>query len=214
MLKEMLQKFSIKELVLKKSFWFFLIAFVFITPIAKTLMRELPPPLPKLYQLSEFNLVRSDGNQVTLGQLNKTYSIYYFQFSRCSAVCLKLNKKSKEIQKRVLGLGDKIAIHAISVDPEFDSPQVLEAFSQKLGANPRVWHFYTTDKLNLRKLTVDLFKSVEPTKNNSTPMDIAHSGYFYLVDLSGWIRGVYDVSDDSVNKMLIELGLLVNREFK
>ena len=44
--------------------------------------------------------------------------------------------------------------------------------------------------------------------------DIAHSEKFVLSDKSGNIRGYYGKDKNEINRMMIDVGLLVNNAFK
>ncbi|WP_127715054.1 SCO family protein [Halobacteriovorax sp. HLS] len=213
----------IEKLVLSKLFWFLLSAFLFSYPIIKSVNRTLPPPLPKMYKVPEYSLTNSFNKPFGSKDLKGRLYIAGFMFTSCPTTCPALMEKMDLIQKRVRGLGQKIAIVTFSVDPEVDTPQVLHKYARKRKANPFVWTFLTGRKEDLRSVIIDGFKvpmgEREPMVGNLngeevTLMDIAHSEKFVLVDWNGYVREYYSTDKNGINKMMIDVGLLVNSSEK
>ncbi len=120
-----------------------------------------------------------------------------------------------KIQHRVRGLGTNIGIVSFTVDPETDTPEQLKKKSNEYGANPFIWNFVTGDKKKLEETVIGGFKMVmgDPEAYGSLDLyDIAHSEKLVLVDARGNIRGFYSSDKDGINRMMIDIGLLVNRE--
>ena len=98
----------------------------FIFPIARVLTRELPKPLPTYGNLPDFSLTTEDNLNIKKNDLLGKVSIAQFMFLNCPTVCKKnMEQMKKKIQKRVRGLGSKIALLSFTVDPENDSPERL-----------------------------------------------------------------------------------------
>ena len=205
---------KIKRLVLSPLFWIFICGFFFGYPLAKSISRKLPPPAPVLYQLPSFQLLNQYGKPFGSQELKGKFYIANFFFSSCPTVCPELMEKVRTVQHRVRGLGTHVAIVSFSVDPENDSPQKLLKEAEKYKANPHVWSFLTGKKQEMRDLILDGFKLPmgDPHSFNESLYDIAHSQKMVLVDPSGNIRGFYSSDKDGINQMMIDLGLLVNRE--
>ena len=111
-----------------------------------------------------------------------------------------------------LHMRKKVKIVTFTVDPEFDTPQVLFEKARELKASPYVWKFLTGSKDELLPLYRDGFKvPVEYPKEEVDIYDIAHSEKIVLVDDEGQIRGYYGYGKDDINKLMIDLGLLINR---
>ena len=82
-------------------------------------------------------------------------------------------------------------------------------------ANPFVWKFITGEKSKIENLLVDGFKVPVGDKSYSNSIyDIAHSEKYVVIDKQGSIRGYYGKSKDDINKMMIDVGLLINNAFK
>ncbi len=212
-----------EKLVANKLFWFLFIAFTFSYPIYKSVVRELPPPLPKLYKVPEYTLTNSFNKPFGSKDLEGKLYIAGFAFTSCPTTCPALMEKMDKIQKRVRGLGTNIALVTYTVDPEYDTPEVLFKFARKRHANPYVWTFLTGSEADLKKTIIDGFKvpmgKREPISGNVdgeevSLIDIAHSEKFVLVDWNGYVRKYYETDKHSINQMMIDVGLLANSNEK
>lgn len=212
----------LEKLVSSKVFWILFLAFIFSYPIYRSLNRELPAPLPEMFKVPSFKLVDEFGKPFSNNDLVGRYYIASFAFTSCPTTCPRLMEKLQVAQKRVKGLGTKIAILTITVDPEHDTPEILNKHARKLHANPFVWKFLSGDKNDLRKLVVDGFKVPMGDKEETTGvvdgqevtmMDIAHTEKLVLVDSRGFVRGYYSIDDNGMNRLMIDIGLLVNQSY-
>ncbi len=208
-----LKNFEVKKLVLNKWFWIFFSLFMFGFPIYKSVNRTLPPEIPRQFQITDFTLTAENGKIFQWSSLRGRFVIVNFHFTRCPTICRDLMTTTQDIQKRIRGLGDKVAIISISVDPDFDTPAVLANYSQELKANQLIWRFLTGSKQDVEKVVKEHFKSPmgDDVVNEKDIFDIAHSGSFYLIDDEGWLRSTYTSKKANLDKMMIDLGLMVNR---
>lgn len=205
----------IKQIVLNPWFWAIFCSFFFSYPILKSVDRKLPLPNPVLYQLPEYQLINQYGKPFGSKDLQGKFYIANFFFSSCATVCPELMKKMQTIQHRVRGLGTNVALVSLSVDPEVDRPQRLLKEAQKYHANPYVWSFLTGEKAQVKSIIVNGFKLAmgdSPTRDSGSLYEMAHSGKLVLVDYQGNIRGFYQSDQAGINQLMIDLGLLANRE--
>lgn len=216
------QESKVEKLVRSKLFWILFFAMTFSYPIFRSMNRELPPELPRLSQVPEFTLTNSFGKPFGSKDLKGRIYMASFMFTSCPTTCPGLIERMKVAQKRLKGLGQKVALLSITVDPVFDKPEVLFKFARKNKANPYVWHFLTGSRDQLRSLLIDGYKvpmgDKEPVEGvvgdeTVTLMDIAHTEKLVLVDEEGMIRGYYSTDKYGMDKMMIDVGLLVNRKY-
>jgi protein SCO1/2 len=104
----------------------------------------------------------------------------------------------RKIQDRTAGLTG-VRLLSLTVDPDHDTPAVLEEYSKRFGADPKRWHFLTGDKAELEKLSDDTFHL-----NKIGAPGLDHSTRFVLVDRKGRIRGFYDSTDSGVIDQVAE----------
>lgn len=201
----------LEKVVASRLFWLFFLVAGFTYPIYRSLNRILPPELPIIAHVPDYTLISENGTPFGSKDLKGRIYLANFVFTRCPSVCPKMLTEIEKIQKRVKGTGQKVAIVTFTVDPDFDKPNVLFELARKRKANPYVWTFLTGEnKDEMFKLYRDGFKvGVEHDPKNL--MDIAHSEKIVLVDGNNRVRGYYAFEEHSINKLMIDVGLLINR---
>jgi len=183
--------------------WGFLVAaLVFVA--AATLVQRLrrPEPLPILGQLPGFSLVNRDGRTIGLQDLAGTPWVADFVFTRCPASCPMMSARMARLN-RSLPPELKVRLVSISVDPEYDTPEILERYAGNFEA-PERWLFLTGGREEVRRLCVEGFKlglDMEPGPGIG-PEPILHSTRFVLVDGEGRIRGYYEAFDEASTEKL------------
>lgn len=200
----------IQKLVLNKTFWFIFVLFGFSYPIIKSLNRELPNDLPVIFKLQDYKLTNEFGKPFGSGELKGKIYLASFIFTSCPTACPMSMKKLQRVQKRLRGLGTKVAMVTFSVDPETDTPNVLYKYSRRFKANPYVWSFLTGPKKDVRSVIVNNFKVAMGEKTPGM-MDIAHSEKIFLVDGNGKVRGLYSMDKQHIDQLMIDVGILVNK---
>jgi protein SCO1/2 len=177
--------------------WGFVIGIVTLTAI-RPLLRRVPEPPPVLSQLPEFTLVSSDGKPFGSAELRGQVYIANFFFTSCRSICPAIMQGMSRLQA---GFAERniegIRLVSISVDPEHDTPGVLDTYARQMGVDPHRWTLLTGDEDKVRSLVVDGFKTpvVSPPQGGAGPIDIAHTGKLVLVDGRGRIRGYYGTDE-------------------
>lgn len=172
----------------------------------------LPPELPVFSTVPQFELLDEMGKNFGSNNLKGKVYLANFAFTSCPVTCRELLKKMQKIQKRVKGVGSKIALVTFSVDPEVDTPKILFKTARDLKANPNIWKFVTGEREKVSNLLIKGFKvPMGEKKENESLLDIAHSEKIVLVDEKGQIRGYYGSDKIAINKLMIDIGLMINR---
>ena len=156
-----------------------------------------PPPPPVLGQVPPFALTNRDGKPVTLATLAGSPWIADFVFTRCAASCPMMTARMAKLGKE-LPAGERVRRVSFTVDPLYDTPQVLARYAETFHASPD-WLFLTGPEPDLHRLSREGFKlAVDIPKGDpgSTQEPILHSTRFVLVDGQGRIRGYYDGEDE------------------
>lgn len=161
-----------------------------------------PEPPPVLGEVPDFTLVNRDGQTIRRADLAGAPWIADFIFTRCGASCpmmsLRLAKLERELPE---DLGVRFV--SFSVDPEHDTPKVLQDYADSFGA-PSRWFFLTGDKQALYRLSREGFKlAVDDTTPVNEDEPILHSTRFILIDGVGRIRGYYEAFDEEALKTLV-----------
>ena len=139
-----------------------------------------------------FTLRAQDGGIFGYKELNGKVWIATFIFTRCPLTCPTQTKAMDQLQRQFSS--DEFRFVSITVDPEFDTQEVLLEYAERAGANSQRWKFLTGQKELIWNLCRDGFKlPVSPSSDNGTP--ISHSPNLILVDRARRIRGYYDATD-------------------
>jgi protein SCO1/2 len=194
-------------------FWAAFVGLLAGLPMLRTIMTELPPPLPVLATIPDFELRDEHGQPYGSAQLRGRVWVANFIFTRCPTICPAFTAKMGQIQHRSRGLGQAFRLVSFTADPDYDTPEVLAAFARKHRASPRMWSFLTGPFDAVRKTVVDGMKvGMGRGGPESDFASIFHGTHFVLVDKDMQIRGYYDSSAaDSVDRVLRDAGLLANR---
>lgn len=204
----------IEKLVSSKLFWALACTFLFAYPIAKSINRVLPADLPVYSTVPDFRFTDENGKSYGTNELKGKVYVANFLFTSCTTACPILLKKIQTVQHRMRGVIDRAAIVSFTVDPETDTSEVLFAKAREVKANPVVWRFLSASIADTKKLLVDGFKvPVGDKVIANSVMDVAHSNKLVLVDQEGKIRGYYS-ADKDIDKLMIDLGLLINKKTK
>jgi len=118
-----------------------------------------------------------------------------FIFTRCAGPCPLMSLKMAALQRV---LPPAVRLVSFSVDPDHDTPEVLQAYAKRFGADPRRWIFVRGEKEALHRLIYAGFR-LSLAENRAAPpgFQLAHSTRFALVDAEGVIRGFYDSAQPS-----------------
>src|SRR5690242_4893145 len=99
-----------------------------------------------------FALTDQLGRQVTDASLRGHVWVANFVFTRCVSVCPMLTAKFQALQTKL----GKVPVQyvSISVDPEFDTPQVLAEYAKRFSADSDHWRFLTGPLNDIEKTVV------------------------------------------------------------
>ena len=184
--------------------WAFLVAVLLAVAVAALIqwMRQ-PEPLPVYGKLPAFSLVNRDGRTIHLEDLAGAPWVADFIFTRCPASCPMMSARMARLDRNLPRDLDVLLV-SISVDPAYDTPEVLERYSKKFQA-PERWLFLTGEREDVRRLSIEGFKlglDMDPPPGVIGPEPILHSTRFVLVDGQGQIRGYYEAFDEASTEKL------------
>lgn len=152
-------------------------------------------PLPVLASVPPFTLMESAGKEIGSEDLSGEAYVVDLIFTHCASICPRMTAEMSRLEKQTRDLPD-LRFVSVSVDPERDTPAVLDAYAQRVGANRDRWYFLTGEKTEIWRLASDGF--LLPLLEGKPELgddEIIHSQYFVLVDGNAAIRGVYDFRD-------------------
>ena len=142
--------------------------------------------LQKMGVAPSFKLTDQNGKTISNEDYKGKVYVLEFFFSKCPSICPIMNKNMIDIQNQFFG-NPNFGIASITIDPEYDTPQVLKEHADLLGVKSTNWHFLTGDKDYIYDLANKGF-NIFVGENSKVNGGFEHSGLFALIDKNGNIR--------------------------
>lgn len=105
----------------------------------------------------QFSLTTESGQPFTAVDLQGQMTVATFIFTRCPVpeFCPLMSKRLQQLQRETSRDPDlrDVRFLSISLDPTFDTPTVLAAYAQAMGAEPARWRFVTGAEAEIARLT-------------------------------------------------------------
>jgi protein SCO1/2 len=201
----------VAALVGRPLFWGVFFGVATVVLMGRTMIRDIPAP-PKLdLPMPAFQLVDEAGQPFGSADLRGKVWVASFVFTSCPSVCPKLTERVADLQQRGRNLGEAFHLVTITVDPENDTPAKMAAFSRPYHPNPRRWKFLTGPLGDVEKAVIDGFKiTMEKEEVEHGLFNIVHGEHLVVVDRHGHIRGYYEANDEGLDKLMRDVGILVN----
>ncbi len=153
------------------------------------------PAVPVLGTVPDFALTDQTASPFGSAQLDSGLWVANFIFTRCAATCPVQTATMARLQERLRAkqLLPEITLVSFSVDPGFDTPEVLRQYGNEYGADPDRWRFLTGGREEIWDLSKGGFKlGVGESPPESQAQPLFHSPRMVLVDRQRRIRGYYD----------------------
>jgi len=97
-----------------------------------------------------------------------------------------MNRNLIQIQDEFKGFED-FGVASFTINPDFDTPEVLKAYADNYGVTNPNWNLMTGDKAALYKLSNEGFY-IYAAEDKTVEGGFEHSGNFALIDKNGFIR--------------------------
>ena len=181
----------------------FKLRFYFIVIIFVACSHE---PLPVLGDIPPFKLVDNFGQSFTEENISGKIWVADLIFTTCAGPCPIMSTEMKSVHKTYLE-NENIHMVTITVNPDYDSPEVLIEYGERYDADFDKWHFLTGKYENIQSLIADGFKMGDIEEI------VFHSTRFALIDPNMNIRGYYmGTESKDVKKLMGDIKKLL-KEF-
>ena len=155
------------------------------------------PALPRHGSVPDFSLIDQRHQPVTSSTLRGAPWIAAFIFTRCGGQCPIMTSRLIAIQ-RALPATSPVRFVCVSVDPTYDTPDVLARYAKARGADGPQWHWLTGSWQTILHLSRAGFHLGVEAEGGAPEEPIIHSVRLVLVDAQNRIRGYYDGTDAGV----------------
>jgi protein SCO1/2 len=176
------------------------LALVAVAGAAVWHIHNRPAPPPVLGAVPDFALTNRDGRTVHRADLAGQPWLADFVFTRCAASCPLMTLRMARLN-RDLPADLPVRLVSFTVDPDYDTPEVLERYAQSFKAPDR-WLFLTGGREEMHRLSKEGFKLAVDAGGGPQDEPILHSTRFVLVDGEAKIRGYYEAFDEASMKKL------------
>ena len=151
-----------------------------------------PMPLPKL---GNFDVIYHTKNgKVSTDTIYPKIPVFHY-----------LHEDSVSVSK----LKDHIQVISFTIDPKTDGPTQLKEYKIRNKITAENWVFLSGNEAQTHTLGIKNFLTFAG-KDEDAAGGYAHSGSFTLVDKSGYVRGVYAVTNYDLTVNKVEYQRLVN----
>ncbi|WP_194777094.1 SCO family protein [Pararhodonellum marinum] len=158
--------------------------------------------------IPEFTFVSQDSSRIGREDMEGKITIVDFFFTSCPSICPIMSNEMNRVQD-AFREREEVQIFSISIDPEYDSPEVLAAYADRHEAKKGKWFFLNGPKDEVYDLARCGF--ILPTLDGKgIPEDFVHSDKFALIDEKGRIRGYYSGTNrEDVDLLILETKILL-----
>lgn len=146
------------------------------------------------YEIEDFEFENQDGETVSNEDLKGTFWVADFIFTNCTTACPPMTANMAKAQEKIkeAGLEDKVRFVSFTIDPEYDTKQVLKDYIQKQGGDFSNWDAltgYTPERI--KEFSQTSFKSLvdkiprQNAKEDESSYDFLHSSSLFIVTPEG-----------------------------
>lgn len=157
-------------------------------------------------EVAGFEFTTQDNEEMSLEDLKGTYWVADFVFTNCTTVCLPMTSNMSYLQDMIKEEGLDVQLVSFSVDPDYDTPEVLKEYAEEYDADLDSWSFLTGyDFQTIKELSIKSFKNMvqEPPAGSD---QVTHGTSFFLVNPEGEVIKNYNgVQKNSMDDIFEDL---------
>jgi protein SCO1/2 len=124
------------------------------------------------YSVPDVNLLDQSGASVALRTLlesDKPVALNFI-FTTCTTICPVMTASFAQMQRDLGEAAEQVRLISISIDPEYDRPEVLEEYAERFGADGD-WTFLTGDSADVLRVLAS-FNAHAGSKMNHRPLTL------------------------------------------
>ncbi|MCS7017567.1 MAG: SCO family protein [Cytophagales bacterium] len=162
-----------------------------------------------IHRVPSFSFINQDGQPFSDKDLEGKIYVTDFFFTRCPDICLTMSSELARVHEAMKD-HPEVVILSHTVDPDFDSAQVLKAYAQRYGADTNRWIFVTGNKAAIYEQARCGYYIAAKPATSDTALDFIHSDKLVLVDKEKRIRGYYSgTKREDVDRLITEIQVLL-----
>ena len=164
--------------------WVYLSSLLVVIILIIVLQPKEENELPIIGQIPSFDLIDQNGESFTLDSVKGNVWLADFIFTTCAGPCPIMTERMSTVQHDLIDI-DKLKFVSFTVNPDYDTPEVLKKYAKRYDADISTWSFVTGKYEQIQELIANGFKMGDEEEI------VFHSTRFALVDHEGNLRGYY-----------------------
>lgn len=164
--------------------------------------KEIKPNMSET--VADFSFTTQDNEKLSLDDLKGEWWIADFIFTNCTTVCLPMTNNMSILQEKLQDNNLDVQLVSFSVDPDFDSPEVLMEYAKQYDADFSNWSFLTGyDFQTIKELSIKSFRSLVKAPDRDSDQ-VTHGTSFMLVTPNGEYIKSYNGLDANEMDLIVE----------
>lgn len=165
------------------------------------------------WEVQDFKAADTDGETVSLSNLEGEVWLADFAFTSCTTVCPPMTANMVKLQDKLKEADVPVKIVTFTVDPKRDKPQVRKEFIKERGGDLSNWSFLGGyDFSFVKNISVNSFKSAV-SKPPEGIDQFTHGTSFFLVNQDGTVVKKYNgYQDVPYDKIVDHAKILTSKE--
>ena len=163
------------------------------------------------WEIEEFEFDNQRGEETSLEDLKGTVWLATFIFTNCETICPPMTFNLAEIQGMLKEKGiEDYKIVGFSVDPEVDTPEVLQEYLDMFEVPDQSnWELLTGySQEYISQFAEQSFKAL--VRNNPNDDQVIHGSRFYLIDQNGVaVKNYTGFEDVPKEEIVIDMETLI-----
>lgn len=129
------------------------------------------------YTVPAVSLIGHDGRRVLLEEALPRDSAVALNFiyTRCGSACPMLTRAMASLRRQLRARADGLRVVSISIDPEHDTPEQLQAYATRYSAGGS-WQFYTGEPGDIDEV-LHAFDAAAPIKVDHRSITLVRAAY-------------------------------------
>ena len=158
--------------------------------------------------IPDFEMISQDKQTISGDVMEGKISVVDFFFTSCPDICPIMSSELERVNE-IFKERTEVQILSFTVDPAYDTPEVLNDYAKEFRADSDQWKFLTGDKTDIYSLARCGF--LLPVQDgDGGKADFIHSEKIILVDGQKRIRGYYDGTDrEEIDRLITEINILL-----
>jgi protein SCO1/2 len=153
-----------------------------------------------------------DGKKRTIGDFLGQAVVLTFIYTRCPmpSFCPLMDRNFAKLQDKLKADPDlNVHLVTVSFDPETDTPPVLKKHAEELGANPKVWTFFTGELDDVDTFAGRFGVSITRALDEQKQVNITHNLRTAIIDRQGNLVKTYTGNEWTPEQVMTDIKVLV-----